>query len=161
MKLSERIRTLLSTWMAGYAQPLVEECAQEAEQLEAEKATLKRERIAYRTGLAMFIHMERYIIDAHFWKDCNQDDWLERADKYVRDNVLLRAEENEALKQKLEIEAQDAQRWYDDCLKSEAENTALKRENEELKKLLRIIRRHFTRKQYWAKEIDALLIAEE
>ena len=34
MKLSEKIRNLLSTWMAGYAQPLVEECAEEAAQLE-------------------------------------------------------------------------------------------------------------------------------
>ena len=40
MKTSEKIRTLLSTWMARYAQPLVEECAQEAEQLEEENANL-------------------------------------------------------------------------------------------------------------------------
>jgi hypothetical protein len=35
MKLSEKMRSLLSTWMAGYAQPLVIECADQAEKLEA------------------------------------------------------------------------------------------------------------------------------
>ena len=40
-KLSERMRTLLSTWMAGYARPLVEECAQEAAQLEDENEALR------------------------------------------------------------------------------------------------------------------------
>ncbi len=41
MKLSEKIRTLLSTWMARYAQPLVEECAHEASKLEEENEALK------------------------------------------------------------------------------------------------------------------------
>ena len=41
MKLSEKIRGLLSTWMAGYAQPLVEECADEADQQESRLASAR------------------------------------------------------------------------------------------------------------------------
>ena len=50
--LSERIRDLLSTWMAGYARGLVDECADEAAKLErvARAADALMDKLSCRRG---------------------------------------------------------------------------------------------------------------